>query len=51
MSRMDKASWILARLAMIHRPAALLDAEDILSKATSQELDFYYFWIVKGGKR
>jgi hypothetical protein len=50
MSRRDKAAWILARLAMMHRPAAMLGEDDILSKATEKELDFYYFWLVKGGK-
>lgn len=48
MSDRNKAEWILAKLAMIHRPAALLDIEQILDKAGGR-LDYYYFWIVKGG--
>lgn len=48
MSDRNKAEWILAKLAMIHRPAALLDIEQILDKAGGR-LDYYYFWLVKGG--
>jgi hypothetical protein len=44
----NKAEWILAKLAMIHRPAALLDIEQILDKVGGR-LDYYYFWLVKGG--
>jgi hypothetical protein len=39
-----KALHILARLAKVHRPAVYLTVDDILSKATSEELDFYYRW-------
>jgi hypothetical protein len=37
-----KAMHILARLARVHRPAVYLTVDDILSKATPEELDFYY---------
>ena len=39
-----KAMKLLACLASIHRPAALLNVDDILSKTTPEELDFFYRW-------
>jgi len=50
MSRRDKAAWILARLAMMHRPMTFKEVEDIEYGCSEAELDFYYFWIVQGGK-
>ena len=39
-----KAMHILARLARVHRPVVYLTVQDILDKATSAEIDFYYRW-------
>lgn len=50
MSDRNKAALILAKLATMHRSAAFIEPEDIQDKCTSAELDFYYFWIVQGGK-
>ena len=47
----DKAARILAVLTRIHRPMAFKDIEDIEYGCSEKELDFYYFWICKGGKR
>lgn len=44
MSDEIKAARLIAVLARVHRPAVYLEVEDILSKCTSQELDFYYRW-------
>lgn len=44
MSDYEKALRILAYLAKMYRPAAFLEAEDILSKATGEKLDMYYRW-------
>lgn len=51
MSDTTKAARILGKLAQIHRPAVYLEIEDILSKCKSKaELDYYYFWLCKGGR-
>lgn len=50
MTRRAKAAQLLTRLIMMHRPMAFISAENIEHGCTSEELDFYYFWIVKGGK-
>ena len=50
MSDRNKAALILAKLAAMHRSAVFIEPEDIQDNCTSAELDFYYFWIVMGGK-
>lgn len=51
MSDVTKAARILSKLASFHRPAVYLEVEDILCKCkSSAELDFYYFWLCKGGR-
>ncbi len=50
MTNRDKAAQILAVLARIHRPMVFTDVEDIEYGCSEKELDFYYFWIVQGGK-
>ena len=50
MSDRNKAALILAKLVTMHRSAVFIEPEDIQDKCTSAELDFYYFWIVQGGK-
>lgn len=49
MTERDKAAQILAKLSAMHRSAALLEPEDIEYRCSSKELDFYYFWICRGG--
>ncbi len=49
MTDRDKAARILAKLAQIHRPMVFKEVEDIQYGCTSEELDFYYFWIVMDG--
>ena len=49
-TRRDKAARILAVLARSHRPIVYKSIEDIEYGCSEQELDFYYFWIVMGGK-
>lgn len=51
MSRRDKAAQLLSRLTMMHRPMAFKSVEDIEYGCSREQLNFYYFWIVKGGKR
>ena len=51
MSRRDKAAQLLARLVMMHRPMVFKEVEDIEHGCSEARLDFYYFWIVMGGKR
>lgn len=46
-----KAARILAVLARSHRRVVFLKVEDVLDNCTDEELDFYYFWIVQGGKQ
>lgn len=46
-----KAARILAVLAKSHRRVVFLEVDDVLDKCTEKELDFYYFWIVQGGKK
>lgn len=46
-----KAARILAVLARSHRRVVFLEVDDVLDKCTEKELDFYYFWIVQGGKQ
>lgn len=46
----DKAARILAVLARVHRPIVYKSIEDIEYGCSEKELDFYYFWIVMGGK-
>lgn len=50
MTRRDKAAQLLARLIQMHRPMTFKEVEDIEYGCSEAELDFYYFWIVKGGK-
>jgi hypothetical protein len=50
MTNRDKAARILAVLARIHRPIVFKNIEDIEYGCSEKELDFYYFWIVMGGK-
>ena len=50
MTDRDKAAQLLARLVMMHRPMTFKEPEDIQYGCSSKELDFYYFWICKGGK-
>lgn len=50
MSRRDKAAQLLAKLVMMHRPMTFKKVEDIEYGCSEAALDFYYFWIVKGGK-
>ena len=47
----DKAAQLLAKLVQMHRPMTFIDVEDIEYGCSEKELDFYYFWICKGGKR
>ena len=49
MTERDKAVKILAKLAAMHRSAVYLEPEDIEYGCTSEQLDFYYFWICRGG--
>lgn len=52
MSKFLKAARIIAALARSNRMATYLEPEDILGKiGCKKELDFYYFWIVEGGRR
>ena len=52
MTDRDKAAQLLARLVMMHRPMTFKNPEDIQYGCTSEELDFYYFWICcKGGAK
>ena len=39
-----KALHILSHMARVHRPACFLSVDDILSKVSPRELDFYYRW-------
>ena len=50
MSRRDKAAQLLARLIQMHRPMVYKEVEDIEHGCSEAKLDFYYFWIVMGGK-
>lgn len=50
MSRRDKAAQLLAKLTMMHRPMVFKSVEDIEYGCNRKQLDYYYFWIVKGGK-
>lgn len=50
MSRREKAARILAVLVRSNRAIAFIEIEDIEDKCSESELDFYYFWIVMGGK-
>jgi len=50
-TRRDKAARILAVLARSHRPIVYKSIEDIEYGCSEAELDFYYFWIVLGGKK
>lgn len=50
MTRRDKAAQLLARLVQMHKPMTFKSVEDIEYGCSEARLDFYYFWIVKGGK-
>lgn len=50
MTRREKAARILAALVRMHRPMVFKEVEDIEYGCSEDELDFYYFWIVQGGK-
>lgn len=50
MSRREKAARILAVLARSNRAIAFMEIEDIERKCSESELNFYYFWIVMGGR-
>lgn len=50
-TRRDKAARILAVLARSHRPIVYKSIEDIEYGCSEDMLDFYYFWIVLGGKK
>ena len=49
-TRRDKAAQLLARLVQMHKPMTFKSVEDIEYSCSEKWLDFYYFWIVKGGK-
>ena len=47
----DKAKMLLARLYKMNRRGfTLLSAEDIMAKATPEEIDFYYHHICEKGE-
>lgn len=50
MTRRQKAAQLLARLIQMHRPMVYKEVEDIEHGCSEARLDFYCFWIVKGGK-
>ena len=47
----DKAARILAALQDMHMSMFTKEVEDIQYGCSSKELDYYYFWICKGGRR
>lgn len=50
MTDYEKAVWLLAAMARIHRPAVYLEVDDILGKCSSKELDRFYIWWRCGGE-
>ena len=50
LTRRDKAAKVLAKLERLSSKMMWKEIEDIEYSCSEKELDFYYFWIVQGGK-